>query len=350
MIVRDSVSTRKPHPGRKPGREGSAGSDLKIGKTPEALRLIGYDQEMLDRQFQVLRIILRKQQEQGVPVPFKDIESQIRVEADNRSVVRPQIYRWLTSLEKDGYLSVDRFSRPHRYSASVETLAAALSEARTRALVSLERERMRLLSDIQNLYVNRDPSDNESEAPDFSRLAGDTIELITGVRQRTVVRFAEGLEQINRLIDSEVYSTVRKRDVLRLSMGQRGIDLVTAEQHTKAVSRLANKGAIFRVLLSSNFDTNDRIGRLVVDTYRSLIQDSLDVSLKRRTRSEETYQMVARNSDRVVLRVSDEPIAATFIPRFINQELVDDAIASFDAEFAIATDVTTGTSDWRTKA
>jgi len=349
MTVRDSPPPRKPHGRSNPDKEGSAGSDLKTGKISDALRLIGYDNDTLDRRSEVLRIILRKQLEQGVPVPFKDIESQIQAEAGNKSIVRPQIYRWLASLGKEGYLSVDRFSKPHRYSATVETLAATLGEARTRALMSLERERMRLVSDIQKIYASHDSDKRESESPDFSRLAGDTIELITGVRQRSVVRFAEGLEQINRLVDSEVYSAVRKGDILRLSMGQRGTSFVTAEQHAKAVSRLAKKGAILRVLLSKHFDTDSRIGSLIVDTYRSLIQDSLDVSLRKRTRTEETYQMVARNSDRVVLMVSEEPLAATFIPRFINQELVDDAIARFDAEFGIATDVITRTPDWRTK-
>jgi len=350
VTVRDSPLPRKPHGRSNPDKEERARSDLKTKEMLDALRLIGYDINTVDRRFEVLRIILRNQHEQGVSVPFKDIESQLQAEANHKSIVRPQIYRWLASLEKDGCLTVDRFSKPHRYSVTAETLAAALGEARTRALTSLERDKMRLFSDIQRLYAAHDMDNQESEAPDFSRLAGDAIELITGVLQRTAARFAEGMEQITRLIDGEIYSTVRKGDVLRLSTSQRGIDLASAEQHAKAVSRLARKGAILRVLLSRDFDTNDTIGRVIVDTYKSLIHDRLDVSLRKRTRAGETYQMVARNSDRVVLMISDQPFAATFIPRIINQELVNDAIASFDAEFAIANDAAAETSDWRTKS
>jgi hypothetical protein len=71
----------------------------------------------------------------------------------------------------------------------------------------------------------------------------------------------------------------------------------------------------------------------MTDAYRSLLQENRDVSIRKRTTMDATYQILARNKEGILLTVSEEPPAATYIPRAVNEQLVDDAIAGFDVEF-----------------
>ena len=52
-----------------------------------------------------------------------------------------------------------------------------------------------------------------------------------------------------------------------------------------------------------------------------------------------TYQFIARNSEGIVLVVSESLLSATWIPRSANPELVDNAIDAFDRDYEMGTDL-----------
>jgi sugar-specific transcriptional regulator TrmB len=332
---------------RQTGLEGSMRTDMAVGKSreqqesrtgllitaeqsgkgqdenaqiAEALDLLGFN--LNEQRFSVLRIILLMQHKQGIPADFTSIHKRMIAENGNKNVPRSQVYRCLRSLENEGYINSDRSSHPHHYNATPEILTTALSDAKVEALRRLEFKRTALNSEIERL-----------SGSDLMRDAIDTIEVATGVPSRTVSSFAEGHEQIRGLADSEVYSVTKKGDIIRVSLGfMRSAPNITTER-IGALSEVVRRGATLKALLSKQWERSDSTTGPMTDAYRSLLQENRDVSIRKRTTMDATYQILARNNGGILLIVSEDPPAATYIPRSVNEQLVDDAIAGFDAEF-----------------
>ena len=56
-------------------------------------------------------------------------------------------------------------------------------------------------------------------------------------------------------------------------------------------------------------------------------------------RKDATYQFVGRGDEGIVLIVSENPMSGTWIPRSSNPELVDNAIKTFDDDYAAGIDI-----------
>ena len=56
-------------------------------------------------------------------------------------------------------------------------------------------------------------------------------------------------------------------------------------------------------------------------------------------REDSTYQFVGRNSEGILLIVSENPLSVTWLPRSANPELLDNAIQSFDKDYSEGSDV-----------
>jgi hypothetical protein len=56
-------------------------------------------------------------------------------------------------------------------------------------------------------------------------------------------------------------------------------------------------------------------------------------------RTDATYQFIGRNTEGIVLIVSESPLSATWLPRSSNAELVDNAIDNFDSDYEKGTDL-----------
>jgi len=285
-----------------------------------ALDLVGFNSN--EERFSVLRIVLQKQHRLGNPTDFRSIYEQIKEESGKKDIRRSQVYRALASLENDGYIRGDRTSHPFHYAATLETLISALGNAEMSAFRRLELRRAELDSEIGRL-----------SGLNLARLAADTIEMTTGIPPRASASFAEGYDQIGDLADTEVYSVSRKGDTVRVSLGwTRSIPNV-ARARIETLIHVIRRGAKMKVLVAKQWEDDDSAIELLTSIYESLLQENRDVSVRVRGTKESTYQFVARNNEGIFLIVSEEPPAATYIPRSVNQRLVDDAIASFDAEF-----------------
>ncbi len=135
------------------------------------------------------------------------------------------------------------------------------------------------------------------------------------------------------LTTSEVYSAVCEGDTLRVSMGWSRLTPSVTRTRIDALAEVIKRGAKTKVLLSEQWVENGSTVRLLTNTYKSLLQEKRDISVRIRRTKDSTYQFAARNNEGIMLIVSEEPPEAIYIPRSVNEPLVDDAIASFDAEF-----------------
>jgi Fe2+ or Zn2+ uptake regulation protein len=292
----------------------------------EALDLMGFDTN--EQRFSVLRIALQKHHRQGIPIDFASIYEQLKTESGGKDIRRSQVYRSLMSLENDGYIQGDRGSHPFHYAATPETLIAAFGDAKAKTLKTLEMRCEEINSEIDGL-----------SGLNLIRLAIDTIEIATGVPSTATAAFAEGHDQIRELTDNEIYSATRKGDTLRVSLGWTCSIPNITQARIETLMEPVKRGARTKVLLGKHWEEDDSTIAPLRKAYESLLQDNRDVAVRLRTTKDSTYQLVARNNEGILLIVSEEPPAATYIPRSVNERLVDDAIASFDAEFEKGVDL-----------
>lgn len=326
MAVGKSRKQLEPRTGQLTAAKQSGKVQNEKAQITEALELVGFDSN--EQRFSVLTMILQMQHKQGLPVDFTSIHKRMMAENGNKPVPRSQVYRCLRSLENEGYINPDRSSHPHHYSATPEILIVALGDAKIEALRRLELKRTNLNSEIERL-----------SGLNLVRVAMDTIELVTGIPSRTASSFAEGHEQIRGLADSEVYSVARKGDIIRVSLGwMRSTPSITTDR-IETLSGVVRRGATLKALLSKQWEGSESTSGPMTEPYRSLLQENRDVSIRKRTTMDATYQILARNKEGILLIVSEEPPAATYIPRAVNEQLVDDAIAGFDVEFDKAIDL-----------
>lgn len=324
--LRTDVTVAEPERQEQPTtRTTAATREAQRGQTEseqltKALELIGFDAN--EERFSVLRIALKKHHNQGMPIDFAGIYEQLRTENGRKGIRRPEVYRCLSSLETDGYIQCDRTSHPFHYTAAPETLLAAFGEAQSEALRGLELKRSELNSEIVRLT-----------GLNLIQLTTGTTEKATGVPSSASASFADGYDQMQELTTSEVYSAVRGGDTLRVSMGWSRLTPSVTRTRIDALAEVIRRGAKTKVLLSEHWADDDSTVGLLTNIYKSLLQENWDVSVRIRRTKDSTYQFAARNNEGIMLIVSEEPPAATYIPRSVNELLVDDAIASFDTEF-----------------
>lgn len=294
-------------------------------RTIEALRLASFDSKEL--RFSLLRIALENHDRLGMPIDFASIYKQITAETGKKGIHRSQVYRSLMSLENDGYIHGDRTSHPFRYDATPETLDSAFSNARNKALNGLGMRRAEITSEIERL-----------SGLDLLRLSSDAIEIATEVPSRTSASFAEGHDQIRGLADSEVYSAARKGDIVRVSLGWMRSAPDITQTRLGTLTEVIRRGVKTRVLVSRHWVDDESTIGMLTDAYKTLLRERRDVSVKVTGTTDSTYQLAARNDEGIMLIVSDEPPAAIYVPRSVNERLVDDAITGFDTEFGKGTD------------
>ena len=106
-----------------------------------------------------------------------------------------------------------------------------------------------------------------------------------------------------------------------------------------SIEHLARRGVEVRILTSRNLEIPDETADILRRKYKALRDASVNIQIRQRISESAIYQMAARNRNELILIVSDEPLAATFIPRNANPLLIDNSIEVFDREFDRAVDV-----------
>ncbi len=289
------------------------------------LAIIGVNPE--ERKMVVLRALIKAQKDHESFVSFEEFKESFMIEEGEKSVSDPLLYRSLASLEKDGYIIVDRTGYRHRYGSSHKVMRIGLKKAKQAATEKLESMVNEIDSEITSL-----------EHLDSGTLAGEFMSIMTGRRIRTKPIFAEGLQSCFGVIDREVCKTANRGDVIRFTS-----DWLRAEEDiegrlTNILDCLGKSGAEVRILCRSNENS------ILTEEYRVIIQKLHEqghrLEMRRFPRDDATYQFVSKSGEGMMLIIAEAPLAATWISREANLLLIDSAIESFEEDYEKAETLT----------
>jgi len=295
----------------------------------QLLNIIGFS--LTDWRARVLKAILVTQGDQDASVAFDEICQSLQNENLEKRIAQPLIYRSLSSLEKDGYIEVDKSRYRHRYWTGIDLIHAALEKAKARSLARLRERAKQADSDIESI----------SDAS-VSSLATKLVETITGIPSQQHARFAQGYDDIYSMSMNTIYARSKRRDVVRICLDWISSNPFRAAERIIDLIRLLELGVEIRALGHTIWTPMSEDGARLSDFYGSVRDEGLPLTLKIHPRTERTYQFISRNRDGIVLIVSENPPTATWIPRGANPYLVDEAIRSFDKDFTAGVDVYQG--------
>lgn len=290
----------------------------------EVLEVIGLDRTRKD--MVILGALLKAQKGPTDFIDFETIREQLAKDEGSRKGKDPLIYRSLSTLEKEGFLKIDKGSHKHGYNSSIAMLEKAIVNIVTKKIKSLEKELKEIDSEIAIL----------SEMNSDTMTAG-VIELMTGKRKIEKPVFVQGWDNILKILDDKVYKNLKKGDVVRITLEWLTQVDYLRPKRTHIIERLLESGVEIRAL------DHDKGEKAIRSNLRELLvkMRAIGASVGYRVfpRKDATYQFIGRNDEGIVLVVSESPLSATWLPRSSNMELVDNAIDSFERDYGKGIDL-----------
>jgi hypothetical protein len=293
-------------------------------KHEEVLEIIGIDKTKKD--MIILGALLKAQKAPTDFIDFETLREQLAIDEGSRKGKDSLIYRSLSRLEKEGFLKIDKSGHKHGYNSSIALIEKALEKIVLRNAKTLNKTLMSVDSDVKTL------SDMDSDA-----MASSVIDLTAGKTKIEKPVFAQGWDNIVKMIHDKVYRGLTKGDVVRISLEWLSQTDYMNPSGLIDAEKLFEKGVEFR---SIDHDRGEKEFRKNIQGFVMKIRDyGGNVGYRILPRKDATYQFIARNTQGIVLVVSESPLSATWIPRNSNPELVDNAIESFDNDFELGTDI-----------
>lgn len=290
----------------------------------EIIQIIGLDKTRKD--MVVLGALLKAQKEPTEFIDFETLREQLARDEGSRKGKDSLIYRSLSWLEKEGFLRIDKSGHKHGYNSSIAIIGKALEKVVIKNIKTLEKDLNQVDSDVATL------SDMSSDI-----MAAAIIDIAAGKRKIEKPVFAQGWENILKLLDDKVYRGLKKGDVIRYTLEWLNKYDYMNSKRLMGIEKLFELGVEFRALDHDRDVKELRMGfRRPVETWRD---SGYSIGYQVFPRNDATYQFIARNTEGIVLIVSESPLSATWLPRSSNTELVDNAIDSFDRDYELGTDV-----------
>lgn len=290
----------------------------------EILGVLGLDTSKKD--MVVLGALLKAQGEPADYIDFETLREQLAKDEGSRQGKDPLIYRSLSWLEKEGFVKIDNTGHKHGYNSSIAIIERALERIVSQHIASMQKNLKQIDSELNVL------SEINSEA-----LASGLIDLVAGTSKIEKPVFAQGLDNILNLLDDKVNKGLKKGDVVRITLEWLSQGDYLNVRRVLNAEKLLKKGVEFRAL-----DHNRGEKRLRKNVRRSIInwrKEFNTVGYRVFPRKDATYQFVSRNTEGIVLVVSESPLSVTWLPKVANPELVDNAIESFDSDYNLGTDI-----------
>ena len=268
----------------------------------------------------VLGALLKAQRDPATFVEFKTLREQLALDEGGRKGRDSLIYRSLSRLEQTGLIRVDRSGHIHGYNSGVSLMSTAISRFIRRRKLELSRDLRLVDTEIQMI------ADIDSD-----ELVSDLIALAAGTQRLEKPVFAEGWRNILRLLDDKIYQNSGKKDVIRFTMEWYDRPEELEEPRRGNLVSVLKRGVEMRGLEHRRVE-KERIKRYT-GILKQFRQSGYRVGFRVHLRKDTTYQFVSRNSEGIVLIVSESPLSAAWFPRGSNPELVDDAIRRFDMDY-----------------
>ncbi|MHA2080806.1 MAG: hypothetical protein ACW99H_06650 [Candidatus Thorarchaeota archaeon] len=290
----------------------------------KVIKIVGLDKTRKD--MIVLGALLKAQKDSTEFIDFETLREQLSIEEGSKKGKDSLIYRSLSWLDKEGFLKIDKSSYKHGYNSGIAILEGALARIVLKKTKILEKELKQIDSEVVAL------SEMESDI-----MASGVIDLAAGKRKLERPVFAQGWENIVGLVRDKVYKNLKMGDIVRVSLEWlTQTDYMNPEGLMNA-EKLLEIGVEFR---SIDYDRGERKIR---DNFRKILvkmnEGGYKIGYRIFPRKDATYQFIARNTEGIVLVVSESPLSATWLPRSSNPELVENAIDNFDSDYELGTDL-----------
>lgn len=274
----------------------------------------------------VLGALIKAQKDPNDFIDFGTLREQLAIDEGSRKGKDPLIYRSLSWLEKEGFLKINKSSQKHGYCSNIAIIENALEKMLTKNIKTVEKELKQVDSEVAIL------SDMNADI-----IATALIDLAAGKRKIEKPIFAQGWDNILKLLDDKVYRGLKKGDVVRVMLEWLSHGNYMNQRRVMNFEKLVGKGIEFRSL------DHDRGEKELRDNSREAIvswrNEGKKVGYRVIPRKDATYQFIGRNTEGIVLVVSESPLSVTWLPRSTNPELVDNAIDSFDKDYELGTDI-----------
>jgi hypothetical protein len=297
---------------------------IQMQQMPDILEAIDLDLNTKD--MVVLGALLKVQ---GKPTAFADFESlrdQLAKDEGGKKGKDSLIYRSLSWLEKTGLIEIDRSGHKHGYNSNIGLMNKVVKHSIRNKIECLVKEIKALDAEIQLL----------SEISPES-LAADIISLSTGSQPEERPIFAQGWQNILKLLDDKIYRNLKKNDILRFTLEWYDRSEDSEKSRVMTIESILKSGVEIRGLEHRKIK-KERV-RWLSQKYNRFSQTGYKVGFQFCKRKDSTYQFIGRNSEGILLIVSENPLSATWLPRSANQELVDDAIQTFDRDYREGSDI-----------
>jgi Fe2+ or Zn2+ uptake regulation protein len=293
-------------------------------KYEELLEAIGLDKTKKD--MVILGALLKAQKKPADFIDFETLRGQLAEDEGSRKGMDSLIYRSLSTLEKEGFLKIDKGGHKHGYNSSVAMLEKAVVNIVARNIKRLEKELKEIDSEIAAL------SDMNTDT-----MASDVIEHIVGKRKIEKPIFAQGWDNILKILDDQVYKNLNKGDVVRLTLEWSTQVNYNTPKRIRIIEKLLESGVEIRALDRDRGEKKIRSN--MTELFAKTRAMGVNVGYRVFPRKDATYQFIGRNEEGIVLVISESPLSATWLPRSSNAELVDYAIDSFDRDYERGTDL-----------
>ena len=274
----------------------------------------------------ILGAILKSQSGPTSYVDFETIRAQLAIDEGGRKGKDSLIYRSLSWLEKAGFIKVNRSEHKHGYNSDVGLMHRVFRKSMKEATKEIKSEIRNLDSEIEVLTKM-----------DTENLASDMISIAAGKHKIEKPVFVVGWEDVLQLIDDKIYNLVEKGDIVRFSLEWLSRVEVISQIRMERLASLIKNGIIYQGLKHSKVDKEelDLLEKFTLFFREQGYQPGFRIY----ERKDATYQFVGRGDEGIVLIVSENPMSATWIPRSSNPELVDNAIKTFDEDYAAGIDI-----------
>jgi hypothetical protein len=290
----------------------------------ELLELIGLDRTRKD--MVILGALFKAQKEPSDFIDFETLREQLAKDEGARKGQDPLIYRSLSRLEKKGFLKIEKGGHKHGYISDIKLLERAIAKLVTKNITSLEKELIEIDSDVAML------SEMNSETMAFG-----IIDISAGKKRIEKPVFAQGWDNILKLLDDKVYRGLKKGAIVRIKLEWLSQIDYLRPKRTLNIEKLLSSGVELRAL------DHDKGEKALRSNMRDLLVKMRsiggNVGYRIVPRRERTYQFIGRNTEGIVLVVSESPLSATWLPRSSNTELVENAIENFDRDYELGTDL-----------
>ena len=287
-------------------------------------------------EIQVLGAMLRAENETHGEITFQQIYANITSERA-KAPSKAWVYKCLSNLESNQFITVNRLGKPRHYIATIETIMAGLANSRSRQLDILGDEKKELSKNLESL-----------EGTDMQNVASIVIGIMTGRKPRLTSGHIEGRDNVRLAMIRELCANTNPGDVLRLTEGVTLLDLSPSKSGPveKALLEAVQNGLTIKALLTSQMPQGQgpaSLASFLSKTSSLVVQGILDGRLQLRVTPQptSTYRMLCLNEEKMILFMSKAlfPDSAALICRDDNPTIVDDAVATFDKLWEGAFDI-----------